>query len=269
MTMIVSSPLPNRHRPHGTPAGDQARDEFIADLHQICGDVRTLWLPKGTDTTTTTEASRHARVFTYNETLVDFDAVPTVKGSGLYVDFNGTNEEADTPDQANLSFGDSENDSAFSVLTLISPDVNNAAMTIVSKSNSATVDEWELSLTSSGHPLFDMIDASSSGSIGRRDATAIGTSDVFLAATYSGSDARPGNNIWVNAAQVDDTDASSGSYTAMEDTASLVRIGCRYTSNEQFFNGKIGLVAIVGKELMIEELWAIKALINGFFDIAL
>jgi hypothetical protein len=91
-------------------------------------------------------------------------------------------------------------------------------MTLLSKLNSATVDEWELHLTSSGYPEFNLIDASASGVIGRRDATALGTSDVLVVATYDGSGSVGGINLYKDAVLVDDTDASTGTYTAMEDT---------------------------------------------------
>ena len=247
------------------PLGDQVKDAFLARLGDILGDVRLQLLYDGGDTTSTTEHSRHARVFTHDATTA---ARLSALGSGLQCDFDGDDDEADTPDVANLSFGDGSVDQPFSVLWLGTPDTDTSAQTLVSKQNSATVDEWELHLTATnGYPTLDLIDASSSGIIGRSHDTAIGTSIVFIVATYDGSRSASGIRIYKDAARVDDgVGGSTGAYTAMENTASLVRLGNRYTTPERFYNGKKAMVAVVAKELTVNEVWAVKTLINSFFD---
>jgi hypothetical protein len=268
-TAIRPSANPNRIPSPNTPAGDMVRDKFIRDLLDICGDVRAYWLPKWTDGTTTIGVSRQARVFTYDATIA---ARISALGSAAQVDFDGGDDEADTPDTANLSFGDGVVDKPFSVLWLGTPDTDTSVQTLVSKMNSATVDEWELFIeVTTGHIAFDLVDASASAFIGRQDETAIGTSAVFIAATYDGSGAIGGINLYKDAALVDDANsaATTGTYVAMEDTASLLRLGNRFATNEGFYNGKMALAAVVGKALDIEEIWAIKAAINGFFDLSL
>ena len=269
MTSIRVAPNPNRIPSPNTPAGDQKRDEFIADLLAITGLTQMLWLPKLTDTTTTTESSRDARTVTYDASIASRIAR---LGSGVDVDFDGDNDQASTPDVTGMSFGDGAVDQPFSLLWLGNPDSDSSAQTLISKQNSATVDEWELFIeATSGHIAFDLIDASGSTIIGRQDETAIGTSNVFVAATYNGSGAIGGINLYKDVALVDDADsaATTGTYTAMENTASLTRLGARYSTEERFYNGRMALAAVVSKEMTRDEIYAVKALMNGFFDLAL
>lgn len=253
------------------PIGDFFEQKFIGELMDIFGDTRFLWVPKATDTTTNTDRSRYAAVVTYSKDVSTFDDSPTRLGAGIQVIFDGDDEEADTPDAAGLSFGDGLVDKPFSVVWLGNRSADTSVQSLLSKLNSASVDEWELSITATnGYPTFDLIDASASGIIGRSHDTDIGTSDVLIVATYDGTRAVTGINIYKNGALVDDgTGGTTGTYTAMEDTASLVRIGMRYSTPARFYNGKMALAAVVGKELSIDEVWTIKELINSYYGLSL
>ena len=110
--------------------------------------MRALWLP-GKSGTTLTDKSRHARVLTWSEDVSAFDAPPAELGSGYAVTFNGTDEEGDTPDSDDLSFGDGAVDQPFSVVWVGTPDTDTSAQTLISKPNPATVDQWELRSTGS------------------------------------------------------------------------------------------------------------------------
>ena len=77
-------------------------------------------------------------------------------------------------------------------------------------------------------------------------------------------------NIYKDGVAVDDgTGGTTGTYTAMEDTASLTRLATRYTTNERFYNGGMALAVAMRKELSVVEVWQIKEFINGFFDLSL
>lgn len=247
----------------------QARREFISALLAITGDTRLLWLPGYTDTLTTTDASRNARVFTYNESIAAFDIRPSIQGYARVVRFNGTDEEADVPDNDDFSFGDGLTDQAFSVVVLCDPDVNTAAMEFLAKENSAAAEEWRFGLTAAGDPIFVLTDESATATIGRSDATAAGTDWVLLSATYDGSRVLTGVRIYRNAARVDDTNQTTGTYVAMENTAALVHLASRYSVKARFFDGTLGLVILCAKELSLDENWQIKELVNQFFDLSL
>ena len=249
--------------------GGQVERQFVRDLLDVLDDTRLLWLPNLTDTATSVDRSRNGATITWSESLAAFDAARIRLGSGVAVPLNGTDEEGDTPDAVRHSFGDGAVDEPFSLVALIKPDVNNAAMSIVAKAGSASAEEWELELTSSGHPQLSLIDESASASIGRRDATAFGTGWGLLVTTYDGSRTSTGIRIYLNGTRVDDTDNAGGTYTAMENTAALVHIGARYTTKARFFDGSIALVAVAGTQLSPGDVWAINELVNGYFGLSL
>lgn len=252
--------------PPGTPGGDAVRDAFLSDLLNILGDTRLLWLPANGDTTTTTESSLNARVVTYDATIASRKGV---SGSGVTVDFDGTDDEADTPDVANLSFGDAVVDEPFSLVVLCKPDVNNAVMTLLAKENSATAEEWGLEMNASGHLVLRLTDESASATIIGTYATAIGTGWVLCAATYDGTAQDTGIKVYTNGLRRTTAPTTSGTYVAMENTAALVHLGARYATKAQFFNGRIALAAVVAGQLTDHENWAIVKLVNSFFDLSL
>lgn len=249
--------------------GGQVERQFVRDMLTVLGDCRLLWVPNLTDTTTSVERSRHTATITWGESLAAFDAARTRLGSGVAVPFNGSDEEGGTPDNDRLSFGDGANDEPFSIVALIKPDANAANMVVIAKASSSSIEEWKLQLTSSGHPQVSLIDESASANIGRRDATAFGTTWGLLTTTYDGSRSASGVRIYKDAARVDDTDNVGGTYVAMENTAALVHIGAWYTTKAEFFDGSLALVAVTAKQLSAAEVWAIKELVNGYYGLSL
>ena len=267
---IIRSPFGSLPPP-GSAAGDEARDTFEAWMLDLLGDCRSFWNVRTADTTTSTDRSRRAQSWTYSKDISTWDDPgPLPLGSGLYLQFDGTDEEVDTPDVAYMSFGDGVVDQGFSVGLLLNADVNNAAMSLVVKASSATAEEWALELDSSGQPSLVLTDESAGASIGRRDATAIGTAAWhLLVATYDGSGASTGINVYVDAVLLDDTDVNSGTYVAMEDTAGVVSIGKRYTTQERFLNGGAAFAFVTTKVLDIDDIWALKSKVNAFYDLSL
>ena len=264
----------------GSPAGDMARDSFYADLLKLFGDTRLLWVPEPTETTTSTDRSRNARTITYNESVVSFDAVPEVLGAGTAVNFNGTDEEADTPDVDALSFGDSVLDSPFSVVVLCNPDaVTDELVHLLSKwdnsDGSSQLREWRVTIDGSGYPTIELYDESANAYIGRQDRTALTVSTwVMLTFTYDGSRSNTGLRVYVDASRLDDANVTSGTYVAMETLATVVNLATMKdtgatpaTSGE--FDGKIALAAVIARQLQPDNIWAVKELLNAFYDLEL
>ena len=57
----------------------------------------------------------------------------------------------------------------------------------------------------------------------------------------------------------------------MENTATKVQLAFHTGASaaEEFWNGRLALVAIVAKELSADEVWQLKKLVNGFYDLTL
>ena len=87
-----------------------------------------------------------------------------------------------------------------------------------------------------------------------------------------GSGAVTGINIYKDAALVDDNNAgTTGTYVGMENTATKVQLEFHTGASaaEEFWNGRLALVAIVAKELSADEEWQLNKLVYGFYDLTL
>jgi len=161
---------------------------------------------------------------------------PRTTGMGIPVlDFNGTDEDADTPDAAYFPRASA----AWSLGLWIKPDDVASGQTLMAKRAASTLREWECFIDGSRNPTIHIWDDSVPSRIGRRDATVL-TADtwVFLGFTDDGSNASSGLNVYKDGAAVDDTDDNSGAFTAMEDLAGIVSIGKR-EGNSAFFDGSM------------------------------
>ncbi|KKN21008.1 hypothetical protein LCGC14_0929790 [marine sediment metagenome] len=274
--MVQKGPF-GRVPSEASAAGDQKKNEFVAALLNILGDCRFLWLPKSSETTTSTDLTKNAATITYDAT---FAGKYSRVGSGLFATLDGTADEGDIPDSALYTFGDSTNDEPMFVIALVEPTdtTPTAATTIISKWNKDTdaeLREWRFYLSATnGYPTLELLDETNNGFIGRQDQTALSSGKHLICGTYSGSGISSGVNIFVDAVDLDDADSESGSYTAMNDTAAVVSLGHTLSAAsspvaEEFWAGGFGLVAVGGGALSAEDMWAIKELCNGFFDLSI
>ena len=261
-------------RPLGnSPAGLQRRLEFAHNLLTIAVDHRLLWLPLATETTGSTTLDRNARAITYDASIASRF---TAQGSGYAITFDGTDDEGDTPDTANLSFGDGTTDQPFSVYGWVNVTNTAAIRVILSKFDLTTgseLREWEFDSDSDDTLRFMLFDESADLQLLRASASAITQGSFrFFAATYDGSREGTGIKLYEDAAALSlAADGSDGSYVAMENLSTLVRLGFRQgtAAGASFFSGSMLCVGLVAKELTVDELWAMKALGNSFFDLSL
>ena len=162
-------------------------------------------------------------------------------------------------DHANYSHGDGTVDSAFSVGAWVWPVDLAAARAIITKYDSAGgAEEWSLRLNSSGIPQLELHDADASASEIATASTALQLyRPQFVVATYDGGETAPVIRIYVDAIDMNPTGASteSGSYVAMENTATPLLIGCSgvtATPTEEW-HGRIALPFVTGKTLTETE----------------
>ena len=159
------------------------------------------------------------------------------KSDNYGLTFDGT-EYIDCGDSDVLSFGDSINDSPFSISAWINMD-NASNFRIVSKYDAPNY-EYQFDVGSSNKLQFYIFDGSNYRGVGYD--TALNTGEWYhVIATYDGSGSSSGMTLYLNGLAVNDTTFSNGSYTAMHNTSATVKIG-RIASS--YADGKISEVAV-------------------------
>lgn len=106
----------------GQISGDEATRAFVADLLDVMGDVRALWVFGNESGTTEGDRGGDGRTLTWQQDVGTFDSPPGRLGSGLVVRFNGTaggTEFGQTPAADSLSFTDGKRDQPFSIVALV------------------------------------------------------------------------------------------------------------------------------------------------------
>tara|TARA_Y100000034_G_scaffold127804_1_gene181291 strand:+ start:11 stop:847 length:837 start_codon:yes stop_codon:yes gene_type:complete len=278
MHTIQPHPIGHGISPAGTPGGDQLKDAFVADLLDLMVAPEFLWIAQKGDTTTSTTLDRNADTITWDATVA---SRLSGLGSGMKQNFDNSNDEGDSPDSSDHSFGNSQADDPFTVFALVEADDATPAAdaTIISKWNEDTdgqLREWRFLLSgTNGYPRLELYDESANAYIGREDQTAI-TVDTWtmLSATHDGSGANTGINVQVDAVVLDDADSSSGTYVAMENTTAVLSIAHNLSAAstpvaEGFWDGDMACIGICRSALSIETLWAIKKLFNSYYDLSL
>jgi len=258
--------------------GDFDREAIVSNLlglfnGNVPNATRLLWLPKGTDTTTTTDESRNQETFTYDATIA---SRLSSLGGGYAVDFDGTDDEADVADSDLFSFGDGASDDPFSVVALVNPDTISGTDMIVAKydaTSGSTKYEYIFDLTS-GIPTLRLVDQNSSSNwIGRKYGSALTVSTwALMTATYDGTSSASGIRHYKDGIRVDTADDSANTYVAMENSSAPFMIAHVLNSSSaptNFFDGKMAMIALIGRELSADDNWTLKNLVNSYFDLTL
>lgn len=143
--------------------------------------------------------------------------------------FDGQNDYVDFGDTDDFSFGDSSNDSPFSISAWIKPN-STSEFRIFSKYNNTTnLREYTFTTDTSGRLVLLLKDPSTNANLLRRCSSNnmsnyIGQW-VHVVATYDGSSNESGMKCYINAVREDDLSSSSGSYIAMENTTESAKTG--------------------------------------------
>jgi len=165
---------------------------------------------------------------------------------GDSLSFDGVNDGVTVPDSDVLSFGDGTNDYPFTLSYWVK--MRDATNFYGVQKDDAANREYFL-VTDGGDKLnFRFFDNSTGGRIGRDTSFAITAYEnkwSHIVGTYDGSRSSSGIKIYLNGERVDDINANSGSYTAMENTLALFRIGYK---SPTYANGYIGRVEVFNEE---------------------
>lgn len=250
------------------------REQFLAQILAILGDVRLLFLPNVGDTTTALDRSLNARTITFDG---DVSARLARLGLGYAQSFNGSSQYATIPDAADLSFGNGSADQAFSVVALGNVVDTAATRRIVCKLQSDSTDqEWTFGIASTDVLQLQLIDQSAGvGALRGSSAAVVQGSYALWGASYSGAGgatAANGITLYENGLVKASGAGNNASYVAMEDLTARVVIGGidgpaqAAPSSPQFFNGSLPLVAVTAKNLAAWEHWALYQACLSYFD---
>lgn len=160
-------------------------------------------------------------------------------------------------DSTNYSFGNGTVDTPFSVGAWIRPNAINTNVIAAKYDSAGNLEEWRLFIDSNGKLSLELHDASASATeIAVSDAALTAGQWVFVTATYDGGETSPVVTLYVNGAAVNDgSTVETGTYTAMENTAAPLTVGCSGVSATPVaeFHGRIALPFICGKQLSAAE----------------
>ena len=176
--------------------------------------------------------------------------------------FDGTNDYISVPDHADLSFGDGSDDSPFSIAAWVKVNtIADDSRCIINKGDAGNGYEWRLYLIDSKLAIR-LYDASTGIYRGQQADNALPDTDWhFVVMTYDGrgtNSPQDGIVLYVDGKIVDDTVISSGgTYTAMEDTNSIVEIGSTAAGTAWFFRDNIDELMIFARELTAGEVKAL------------
>ncbi len=177
----------------------------------------------------------------------DYSSVGRWQGIVPYVNFDGTDDEADSDDAAYYTVvagGAAANE--FTIGAWVKPTAVGAG-TILSKWNTLTASpdrEWVFELDANGYPRLRIYDETNNAEIGREDQTALPAGVwSFVAARYDGGTDAANIDILVNGVETDDANvADEAGFATMVDGATVVGLGHQLNTSgaaATFFNGSI------------------------------
>ncbi len=179
------------------------------------------------------------------------------------LNFGGSDLVIITDDDDELSFGDSTDDSAFSIAAWIFVTPSTVSQYILSKYDNTTVTplrEWSLKLDWRQRIAFIIYDNDDNASQRVTTDDPLDDGWHFVCATYDGSGgdgsgdvtAADGMTLYINNAAVAQSPRAVGTYTAMNNTATKVRISSAISSagnTTWYFQDKIDSVMLFRTEL--------------------
>lgn len=172
------------------------------------------------------------------------DAPYIFEGIIPIVDFNGSNEEADTPDAAYWSRGDGSNDSPVSIGVWANIGNLSNAGYVLSRWTSSHL-EWLFGFSAAELPVLNARDNSAGvQSIITSDVAVTQNTWSFVVITYDGTGGSsaftdPNAQIYINGSKVASTISNNGSYVAMENKTGTTALALNQ-ADSVYFIGKLG-----------------------------
>lgn len=243
---------------------------FIRRLNDVSpGNLRALWLPHPTDTTTNI-LKPDGRTWTNSASIA---GRITYQGNGILVSFNGTDQYVSTPDTDNLSNGDGATDTAYSgfVVANITTPVS-ARNTLLSKTDGSSNQEWNFTAESSGTLRLRQWDQSAAANC-RTDTGAVITAGLAVygftnTAATQGATAANSMAIYRNGVAQSVTPTNSASYVAMENLAANF-FAFADANPGNYMAGSGGLAAVYSAALTASQHAQIASICRRYYKVAL
>lgn len=180
-----------------------------------------------------TTVGAEALTFTWTEPPIAFDTAPTSIGFVPIVQLNGTDEKADSPNDAYWTLGDGVSDSPFTVGMWVNPDDLSTDRTLIGKAG-----EWNMRLES-GKFRVRLLDGPAAP---RKELnyTSTGVWDFFLL-TYDGSggpSAMNGVHAYINGSSSGEVGVNVAGYVAMSSQATDLDVA--NWAGSRFLDGGVG-----------------------------
>lgn len=193
-------------------------------------------------------------------TQVDNTADLTATGKiSKCLNFGGTDAVVLDADSADHSFGNGTDDSAFSISAWVYVTTTGTQRHILAKWDETTAREWQFGINPSEKIQMTFADQSTGVPAYAISDDVLSTGWHFLVMTYDGTGGTTAANgilLYVDGYVVASTATNHASYTAMENTATKVAIGGRFTGGTigEEYPDKIDNVALFDKVLTSDEI---------------
>ena len=172
---------------------------------------------------------------------LDLTSRDSYQGLIPFIDFNGTDEEADSPDNDYWSRDDASAE-AWSVGLWIAPDNKAADGQLLTKTNFGNAEEWYLVIKSNETIKLGIVDESAGVEAARQSDAALTVGEwAHIVVTYDGAGGATAADtiiIYKNGAVFVSTATNNGSYVAMENLAHPVGLAS-YSSSGEEYDGKM------------------------------
>lgn len=176
-------------------------------------------------------------------------------------------------DSDTLSFGDSSNDVAMSVGAWVNVQNRTGIREIFSKWSAATgaeAREYSFSIDATEKPQLICYDESVDKQCSRLADAGVSAGWHFIVITKDatgGATAMANTKIYVDGAVVASTASEDASYVAMENTATIPRIGASYgtAALQNYIQDTLGLVFATAEELSAGDVWKLYASTRAFY----
>ncbi len=190
--------------------------------------------------TTVTTVGEIAAVFTYSEALTAFDTPIALLGPARIpiVTFNGTDEEADSPDAAYWS----RVAGVFSIGAWVNLADATDSIILAKFDNAANTREWVFGFNGSDKLSLTLYDESESGNPtidSQADVAIVEDTWVFVVATYDGSADASGISIYQDGILVTSTDTDDAGFVNLEDLGGTVKLGHVNAIPGSLFDGQM------------------------------